>query len=377
MSSVNIPTTWMLRNIHYEHNAFTLHALLSTMVDGTSYNLLFLPWVWNKDKNAGFAFVNFLTGEGAAKAIESLRGKFWPDSRQKEIEVRPAVVQGFEANVSARRRTPNTMRTLLLLDNGKQICEEIALSLYGSRQFAEAFMLQGQQDETEGDSDEIRGGRGDSSSSRSDSLQDTIRSFGVPTPEPKVIDGAWRSTQPGASPISRLSPKDLMNTHLQVEANHFARKLESAMYPLDRTEASFMTTPSPDSMGSRSASSHSCTTTAAAPESYSGYGPASPTSLARQVLPESPTAFGMGRNGGGWAMPARTPPSVSMMETTPSRTRATPSSDALEYSMTMQDLEFKVFGSSSGRQLPSRNLSGTIACYGEPTRLPAGTIWSF
>ena len=84
----------------------------------TSYNLLFLPWVRSKDQNTGFAFINFLTGQGAALAVAALRGRYWPDARNKEIEVRSAVVQGFEANMSVRRRTDTAWHTRLLLCNG-------------------------------------------------------------------------------------------------------------------------------------------------------------------------------------------------------------------------------------------------------------------
>merc|ERR1719253_1541155 len=121
---------------------FTLHSCLSTMIDPTSYNLVFLPWVRNKDKNAGFAFVNFLSSEHAAQALAALSGRIWPDVREKEIHIRPAVVQGFEANMNEHLRTLTRWQSLLLLHNGERVSEEEALSLYTSRAFKENFMLQ-------------------------------------------------------------------------------------------------------------------------------------------------------------------------------------------------------------------------------------------
>mmetsp|Transcript_28772 Transcript_28772/g.85530 ORF Transcript_28772/g.85530 Transcript_28772/m.85530 type:complete len:386 (-) Transcript_28772:133-1290(-) len=341
-----VPTTWMLRNVQCEHDALTLHTLLSTLVDGASYNFMFLPWVQTKDQNVGFAFVNFLDTKRAEEALAALRGRHWPDSEGKEIEVRPAVVQGFEANMSARRRTDTAWHTRLLLCNGKHVCEETALSLYASRSFAESFIMPPRQqtDETEGDS----------SSSRSDSLQDMVRTFGVPPMQPK--------RQPGAAPTSRLS-RELLSNHRKLEANGASRQMmmmESEMSTLGVTEGS-STTPSLVPTGSRSGSSHSCTATAAVLESAlesafkSRMGQAAPpVSVSRTALV----------NGHQWAMPARTPARAPVANVR-SMMMTTPSSNASDLSMTMRDSAFNS-GSSSGHKLPRGSLAGLVARYPLP-----------
>ena len=215
MSEISgVPTTWMLRNVQFEHDALTLHALLSTLVDGASYNFIFIPWVQNKDKNVGFAFVNFLDAKRAEEALAALRGRHWPDSEGKEIEVRPAVVQGFEANMENlgdRLRAGAAKKTILLLHDGERVCEDKALSLYTSLAFAEKFAPHARQaDETEWASP----------SARSERLQDLIQCFGLPCPEP--------TRQPKAAPSHRLSAEDLSergDTYLKIEAHNAARQM--------------------------------------------------------------------------------------------------------------------------------------------------------
>jgi hypothetical protein len=248
--SVQLPTTWMLKKVHFQHNACSLHDVLSTMIDGTSYNLLFVPWVWNKDQNIGFAFVNFLTGAGAAEAVAALRGKEWPDASGKPIEVRPAVVQGFEANMSARRRTTMGWNTRLLLFKGQRVCEEVALALYASRSFVESYMsMRRQTGETEDASPKDSSSGlvtsdswqdGSSGSSPSNSLQDMIWSFGLPPSQPK--------RQPAAVP-RKLEPNDAARQKM----------LEREMSPLGAKYGS--ETPSQVSTtASGSGFSHGCTT---------------------------------------------------------------------------------------------------------------------
>jgi len=363
----------MLRNVKFEHDVLTLHALLSTLVDGASYNFVFLPWVHNKDKNVGFAFVNFVDSERAEEALAALRGSHWPDSEGKEIEVRPAVVQGFEANMSNlsnRLRAGSSRRTLLLLHNGEQVCEDKALSLYSSPAFAEKFVLHPRQaEETEGAS----------KASRSETLQDLIRCFGLPSPAPKGPSGA--------APSHRLSAEDLSergDTYLKIEAHNAARQM---MLASDTTAGSGSgsgqneansSTPSPPSTTSRSSSSHSGSKNAA--ESDSLLMQATPTrpSPARQV-PASPTPFEVHRpatghqpvparraavtDGHGWATPRRTPQVTSMMMmTAPSRT-------ASDHMVTTQDLTFHA--ASSGR-VPSRSLFDFVARYRSPNSVFIG-----
>jgi hypothetical protein len=102
------PTTLMLRNIP---NGYTRDMLLQ-LLDGEGfqglYDLLFVPWDFNRLAGLGYAFVNFTSNDNAAKAMQHFQGfGNWLVESQKRCEVVwGAPLQGLDAHVEHYRNTP-------------------------------------------------------------------------------------------------------------------------------------------------------------------------------------------------------------------------------------------------------------------------------
>merc|ERR1719171_134021 len=87
----------MIRNIPMKCSQQTL---LERWAPDGSYDFLYVPFSFERKKNLGYGFINFVAHELAAKFIESNQGAMLPGSQsRKPLECTWAEVQGRNSNL--------------------------------------------------------------------------------------------------------------------------------------------------------------------------------------------------------------------------------------------------------------------------------------
>jgi len=118
-------TTVMLRNVPRRYTPQALLFELERFVPHGGVDLLYLPAVQGSDSNLGYAFVNFVRPEHAARILSAMGGGTWTalDSTKK-IKVVPAYVQGLRNNMlqcANMLEREDSSRDPLLFLHGEQV----------------------------------------------------------------------------------------------------------------------------------------------------------------------------------------------------------------------------------------------------------------
>merc|ERR1719378_177491 len=102
------PTTLMLKNVPNGYSRDMLIELFNNEGLKGSYDLIYVPWDFNRLAGLGYAFVNFTSTEKAQFAMDHLQGfSKWTVASQKVCEVawsRP--MQGLTAPIDHYRNSP-------------------------------------------------------------------------------------------------------------------------------------------------------------------------------------------------------------------------------------------------------------------------------
>eukprot|EP00746_Dinoflagellata_sp_MGD_P147492 gnl/MRDRNA2_/MRDRNA2_79826_c0_seq2.p1 gnl/MRDRNA2_/MRDRNA2_79826_c0~~gnl/MRDRNA2_/MRDRNA2_79826_c0_seq2.p1 ORF type:complete len:255 (-),score=53.27 gnl/MRDRNA2_/MRDRNA2_79826_c0_seq2:131-895(-) len=94
-------TTLMLRNIPSNYKQTVLLEEIDKLGFAGTYDFFYLPMDVRNRSNVGYAFINFLDPESAARCCSTLSGYKFKRYRSKKIcAVSPAHLQGFEKNVA-------------------------------------------------------------------------------------------------------------------------------------------------------------------------------------------------------------------------------------------------------------------------------------
>jgi len=97
-----LTTTLMISDMPRKYTDEMLAKELSSRVNFANIDFLYLPWIANRNRNNGHAFVNFVNAVSARSAAEFLQGRSWmfADPDHKVIRVRAATDQGIASNLT-------------------------------------------------------------------------------------------------------------------------------------------------------------------------------------------------------------------------------------------------------------------------------------
>jgi hypothetical protein len=120
--------TLMLRNIPNGYSRVMLLELLNNVGLLGTYDLVYVPWDFNRLAGLGYSFVNFTTSSNAARAKQILQGfSAWKVASQKVCEVvYGGPLQGLNAHIEHYRNTPVMHKSVpecykpLLFKNGER-----------------------------------------------------------------------------------------------------------------------------------------------------------------------------------------------------------------------------------------------------------------
>mmetsp|Transcript_88474 Transcript_88474/g.228126 ORF Transcript_88474/g.228126 Transcript_88474/m.228126 type:complete len:291 (-) Transcript_88474:253-1125(-) len=101
-------TTLMIRGLPKRYDTDALLQELSARCGHKSYNVVYLPWDNRRDRNMGYAFVNFVNADAARTAWVNLGIGPWQcgSTAPVEIRVQPARVQGPHALIEFFATSP-------------------------------------------------------------------------------------------------------------------------------------------------------------------------------------------------------------------------------------------------------------------------------
>lgn len=122
-----LTTTLMISDMPRKYTDEMLAKELSSRVNFATIDFLYLPWIANRNRNNGHAFVNFVTAVSARSAAEFLQGRSWmfADPDHKVIRVRVATDQGIASNLTryAQNLSSQHARALApwVLRDGKRV----------------------------------------------------------------------------------------------------------------------------------------------------------------------------------------------------------------------------------------------------------------
>jgi len=129
-------TTLIIRNVPRRYTSTAILIELETFVKSGDYNMVYLPLDNSRASNCGYAFVNFVSAEIAARASQKMNGGHWHCvCSNKVIRIVPAHVQGLPAYLANFAGTcaaeDCNLHAPMVFVNGSRITFQYAVNIIG------------------------------------------------------------------------------------------------------------------------------------------------------------------------------------------------------------------------------------------------------